>query len=349
MKPIVALSLGLSALLAGLWLLSDTQTASETREIDTPVVIAEPKQQPKPEIKAAEPAQIHVSEKVPEPITESFKLLASAYASELSFPSYSRPLTADDSALLSPNQYIVQNVPLEGGASAAIVLDKYRFSYPEPVGVTLQVDGITVTDVIVQLNVEQDQLQLALEPMQADSGNWTATIAAEPEWNAALEVVVSFDANGKTQSLKAGIVYSHPVATLTGVGESSGAGSDMKIPLLIDVEQAGYYRLRANLYTAERQPLAILTATDKLAAGSEKLLLKVHKSVLKGYAGPFILGSFVLERRPAIPGEPTLYGDSEKSEYPLEQFALSQLSDEPWQPDEDEQQRLKFLQQMAEQ
>ena len=349
MKRLVALCLGLSALLAGLWLSTDKEMPPATTVAETPVVVAEPKQQAAPVARKAEPAQIHVSEKVPEPITESFKLLASAYASELSFPAYSRPLTADDSALLSPNQYIVQKVPLEGGASAAIVLDKYRFSYPEPVGVTLQVDGITVTDATVQLNAEQDKTQLALEPMQAGAANWTVSVAAEPEWNGAVEVVVSFSANGKAQSLKTGIEYSHPVATISGVGESSGVGSDMKIPVLIDVEQAGYYRLRANLYTADRQPLAILTATDKLATGSEKLLLKAYKGVLQGYAGPFILGSFVLERRPAIPGESTMYGDSEKPEYQLEQFALSQLSDEPWQPDEAELQRLKFLQQMAEQ
>ena len=347
MKRIVALCLGLSALLAGFWLLSNGETASETIAITESAVVPETAVAAPVPTKTAEPAQIHVSEKVPEPITESFKLLASAYASELSFPSYSRPLTADDSALLSPNQYIVQNVPLEGGASAAIVLDKYRFSYPEPVGVTLQVDGITMTDVTVQLNNEREQTQLALEPMQANAANWTASIVAEPEWNAALEVVVSFSANGKTQSLKTGIEYVHPVATVTGVAESSGAGSDMKIPVLLEVEQAGYYRLRANLYTADRQPLAILTATDKLSAGSDKLVLKAYKAVLQGYAGPFILGSLVLERRPGIPGEPTLYGDSEKPEYQLEQFALSQLSDEPWQPDEAERQRLQFLQQMA--
>ena len=349
MKRIVALCLGLSALLAGLWLLTEHEPSPETTVAEVPVAVPEPKQQPAPVAKAAEPAQIHVSEKVPEPITESFKLLASAYASELNFPSYSRPLTADDSALLSPNQYIVQNVPLEGGASAAIVLDKYRFSYPEPVAVTLQVEGITVADATVQLNSEQNQTQLAQQPMQAGAGNWRADIAAEPEWNGAVEVVVSFSANGKAQSLKTGIEYSHPVATITGVAESSGAGSDMKIPVLIDVKQAGYYRLRANLYTAERQPLAILTANEKLSAGSDKLVLKAYKAVLQGYSGPFIIGSFVLERRPAIPGEPTLYGDSEQPEYELEQFALSQLSDEPWQPDEAELQRLKFLQQMAEQ
>ena len=69
--------------------------------------------------------------------------------------------------------------------------------------------------------------------------------------------------------------------------------------------------------------------------------------MLRNNSGPYILGSFVLEKRPAVPGEQTQYGDSEQAEYQLEPFALSQLSDEPWQPDEQEQQRLQFLQQMA--
>jgi len=288
-----------------------------------------------------------VTEKVPQEISESFKLLASAYADELSFPAYSRPLSADDTHLLQPNQYIPQQVPLQGDASAAIVLPKFRFSYPDTVEVMLQVTGLAVSDVKVQLTSESSAELLVSDEMQGVDGNWSASLSPEDNWDGPLQVVVSFNANGKQQQLKTGIEYSQPVATITGIQPSVGAGSDMIIPVQIDVKQAGYYRLRANLFTEQRQPLALLSQSEKLSSGRNEIKLRAYKGVLQAQSGPFILSTFVLEKRPAQPGELTRYGDSEQPEYTLEYFALGQLSDEPWQPNAEELQRLEFLQQMS--
>ena len=293
------------------------------------------------------PQQLSVTEKIPEPVSESFKLLASVYAAELELPPYSRPLSADDAHLLNPNRYIVQSVPLEGGASAAIVLPKYRFSYPEAVPVTLEISGLAVFDVSVQLVAEGSADSSETAEMRGTPERYTATFNPEEDWNGAFEVRVSFSANGQTQVLKTGIEYHNPVATIVGVADSSGVGADMQIPVQLEVKQAGFYRLRANLYTEQRQPLALLTATEKLGSGKQELTLRAFKAVLRNNSGPYLIGSFVLEKRPAVPGELTRYGDSEKAEYALERFSLSQLSDEPWQPDEQERQRLQFLQQMA--
>lgn len=291
--------------------------------------------------------QITVTEKIPEPVTESFKLLASAYAAELNTPAYSRPLSIDDEHLLKPNQYIVQTVPLQGGASAAIVLPKYRFSYPEAVPVTLQVSGLQVSDISVRLQHEASGEHSAGKEMQRTSEHYTATLDADESWNGAFEVQVSFSANGQQQVLKTGIEYYNPVATVTGVAEPFGIGSDMHIPVQIDVRQSGFYRLRANLYTEQRQPLALLTTTEKLSEGETEITLKAFKAVLRQHSGPFIIGTFILEKRPAVPGELTRYGDSEQAQYQIEYFSLDQLTDETWQPDEQERQRLQFLQQMA--
>ncbi|SNY49952.1 hypothetical protein SAMN06297280_1587 [Arsukibacterium tuosuense] len=358
MSKLVWILLGLAALLSGVWLF---WPASETPTLPAAVpevaTVAAP---PAATAKAKPPAAptITVTERLPEPVSDSFKLLATAYAGELQYPGYSRPLSEADSHLLNPNIYVVQPVPLEGGASAAIVLPKYRFSYPETIPVSLQVSGLTVHSVSVQLHSEQDTTLLASEAMQNTAGDgysqsaeqhWQAELSPESDWDGPLEVSVTFSADGREQTLKTGFVYSHPVATITGVGSSRGVGSDMLIPVKLNVEQAGYYRLRANLFTAERQPLALLTATEKLAEGNAELTLRAYKAVLRRQEGPYILSSFVLERRPAVPGELTRYGDSEQSEYPLEFFSLSQLSDEPFQASAEERQRLQFLQQMAEQ
>ena len=337
--------LSLSAVLAGLWLFWPAPV-----QLPPPAAIAEPQAvapaAPEQAI-AAEPRQITVTEKVPEPVTQSFKLLASAYAAELELPPYSRPLTIDDEHLLQPNRYIPQSVPLHGGASATIVVPKFRFSYPDAIPVTLQISGLTVSDVSVQLRHESSSDTVANEDMRGTPQSFSATLEPEQDWNGAFEISVSFSANGTTQVLKTGIEYHNPVATVTGVADSLGVASDMQIPVQLEVKQAGFYRLRANLYTEQRQPLALLTATEKLGTGQQEITLRAFKAVLRNNSGPYILGSFVLEKRPAVPGELSQYGDSEKAEYRLDHFSLSQLSDEPWQPDEQEMQRLQFLQQMA--
>ncbi|WP_372625420.1 hypothetical protein [Arsukibacterium sp.] len=359
MKKIVSVVLGLAALLSGLWFF----WPAPVKQVAPAVAPAEFTESVQPastgNTAPGNAPTITVTERVPEPIAESFKLMASAYASELEYPGYSRPLSPDDSHLLNPNNYVPQQVPLEGGASAAIVLPKYRFSYPEPIPVALQVSGLAIHSVSVQLRSEQNDKLLSTDAMQNTAGassgqgipeqNWQVELDPEDNWDGPLEVSVTFSANGREQTLKTGFVYSHPVATITGVDSSRGAGSDMLIPVQLNVEQAGYYRLRANLFTEKRQPLALLTTTAKLSEGDTELVLRAYKPVLRQQEGPYILSSFVLERRPAVPGELTRYGDSEQSEYPLEFFSLSQLTDEPFQASAEELQRLQFLQQMAEQ
>ena len=341
------LILSLSALLAGLWFFRPVPAVvSLPQPVQAVAPMPDNPQQPvrKP---GAAPQQISVTEKIPEPVSESFKLLASAYAAELDLPAYSRPLSADDEHLLNPNRYIPQSVPLQGGASATIVLPKYRFSYPETVPVTLEITGLQVFDVSVQLTSERSGDSAATAEMRGTPQRYSATLEPEADWNGAFEVQVSFSANGQNQVLKTGIEYHNPVASITGVGQVRGLGSDMLIPLQLDVQQAGYYRVRANLFTEQRQPLALLTATEQLAGGEQEIILRAYKAVLRNNSGPYILGTFVLEKRPAVPGEQTQYGDSQQAEYTLDYFSLSQLSDEPWQPNEQELQRLQFLQQMA--
>ncbi|AZG71679.1 hypothetical protein [Shewanella livingstonensis] len=327
-------------------------TAESTLTFSPPVVASAPVDvlsvQPKA-VKQMKPKQITVVEKIPQPISDSFQLMAEAYASELTLPSYSIPLTTDDSHLLNPNAYIPQSVLLQDGASASIILSKYRFSFPEPVVIKLDVKGLQINGASAALRSElNDEAETLISTaMLGADGEWAIQLNAEEDWNGPMEVSVTFRAKGKKQILKTGIEYSHPTATITGVEEIRAEGSDMLIPVKLDVERAGYYRLRANLYSVDKQPIALLTGSEKLAEGSVVMDLKAYKGVLTQHKGPYVLRTFVLERRPAVPGELTQYGHSEEPAYKLGDFAVESLSDEPWQPDEQEMQRLEFLQKMA--
>jgi hypothetical protein len=338
--------------LAGYWYFTSDPATLPAQALITlqkePSITQQPAQtsQVKPKIK-------YQVETIPESISESFSLLADAYANELTLPSYSMPLTNEDSHLLNPNNYLPQPVMLKGGASASIVLPQYRFSYPEPVIVKLVVNGMAVTAVKVSLKNEQSTDTnygndiLAKKDMLGDEGEWAAQLDAKEEWDGPIEVSVTFSAKGKKQTISTGIEYSYPAATITGVGNIRAEGSDMVIPIKLDVEQAGYYRLRANLHNENGQPIALLTSSEKLSEGGAEMMLKAYKGVLATHSGPFKIATFVLELRPGVPGELTRYGHSEQPSFDLGDFAVEQLSDEPWQPDEQELQRLEFLQKMA--
>jgi hypothetical protein len=340
--------------LAGYWYFTSEPAREPSQALATPSEVLSIAKLPT-SVPKVKPKIKHQVETIPESISESFSLLAEAYASELTLPSYSVPLTAEDTHLLNPNNYLPQSVLLQGGGSASIVLPKYRFSYPEPVVVKLVVDGMAVTAAKVSLKSEQGAVTndgagagaLAKEDMLATEDDWTVQLNAHEEWDGPMEVSVTFSAKGKKQTLSTGIEYSYPTATITGVGDMRAAGSDMVIPVKLDVKKAGYYRLRANLYGPNEQPIALLTSSEKLSTGGVEMALKAYKGVLAKHSGPFKLGTFVLERRPAVPGELTRYGHSDQPSFELGDFAVEQLSDEPWQPDEQEQQRLEFLQKMA--
>ena len=338
----------LLACLAGYLYLSPEPTNTQPQVL--PLVKQEPaiaKQATEASLK--KPQIKHQIDIIPESISESFSILAEAYATELTIPSYSVPITPEDTHLLNPNNYLPQQVPLQNGGSASIVLTKYRYSYPEPILVKLVVNGMVVTAAAASIKSELGLAEniLAKADMLEEQGEWTVNLKAKEEWDEPVQISVTFDANGKKQTLSTGIEYSHPTATITGVGSVRAEGSDMVIPVKLTVEKAGHYRLRANLFTTNDQPIALLTHSKNLSEGDVTMELKAYKAVLSSHSTGFKLSSFVLELRPGVPGELTRYGHSKQPSFDLGDFAVEQLSDELWQPNEQEQQRLEFLQKMS--
>lgn len=303
--------------------------------------------------KPVEAEVVTIKEQLPEAMQQSFALVAQSYAAEVTTPAYSRPLTAADTQLLAPNQFFAQSIPAQGGGTFRLEASQYRFSYPEAVRVSLITSGINLDNVRVELISEAEGTVLISQSLQNGSavnqaeGRYDAELEAEKSWDGELRVQFSFDYQGERQHLQTGIEYSQPVATITGVGAPSGLGADLLIPVQLKVEKAGVYRLRANLFTTSRQPVAQLTMSKKLSSGSASIDLKVHKSVLAGRAGPYLLNTFVLEQMSASPAEPTRYGSSAVAEYEVEYLSLDTLTDDIVEISPEEKQRLELLQKLA--
>jgi hypothetical protein len=299
----------------------------------------------------------NVTERISENINTQFALVASAYAEEIQYPSYSQPLRATDTQLLQPNVYHPQAVPLEKGASASIQLDRYRFTYPEAVNARLILKGISADSAGVSLFSELDGKLLVSSNAKKNDQGFVVELKAETGWDGPVRIEFEIKVGGQMQIVQTGFEYSQPVATITGVGAASTEGTDWIIPVTLKVDSAGHYRLRANLFGANlvgasRKPLAILSISHSLTEGKAELKLRVFNTLLKGQVGPLWLSHFQLERRSAMPGEPTRYGTSVAEGFVVEYLGDSQGSDqdsdEAYQPTPEEQERLKFLQNMAE-
>ncbi|WP_423186071.1 hypothetical protein ACO1PK_13195 [Alishewanella sp. d11] len=309
---------------------------------------AEPAQNPSIAAAPAAAATLTVTEQIAVGLPQQFAYIAVAYEQELSYPPYSRPLSREDVQLLAPNHYVVQQVPLEGGASAAIVVPQYRFIYPEAIDVALAVTGVDASQVMVSLFSEETGQILTESAMPASEQGFSTLLTADQDWQGELRLEVAFRANGQLHRLHTGIEYQQPSAEIIGVADGYAEGTDLVIPLQLEVSAAGTYRVRANLFSQDGEPLAHLVSSAHLAEGEATLLLRAYKAVLAGKEGPYLLNTFTVERRSAAPGERSRFGKSAQAEYQVEFYGLGLLSDEPWQPDASELQRLQFLQQMAE-
>ncbi|WP_051488313.1 hypothetical protein [Salinivibrio socompensis] len=89
-----------------------------------------------------------------------------------------------------------------------------------------------------------------------------------------------------------------------------GRDADMIIPLQLDVDKAGIYRVRANLFTKDNEPVAFLTTKKQLPEGEHTVELKAFKQALRGFDEQWQLKNIVLERMSGYPGERAQFGIS---------------------------------------
>src|SRR3989344_5149955 len=99
-KVLLTLLLVLMAL-AAFWFWPKAETAVVVADKSQPDAIAEPQQ--KAVVQTAAPVQMDQYQQ--EELQQSFSLLSQAYAAELSYPPYSRPLSGADHQLLNPNHF----------------------------------------------------------------------------------------------------------------------------------------------------------------------------------------------------------------------------------------------------
>jgi hypothetical protein len=278
---------------------------------------------------------------------QSATLIAKAYAAELKFPSYSQPLTDRDFDRLKPNHFNPQSIPVDDvGTQITGALSKYRYTFPESVFATLTGENIDYAELqLVDLITGK---LLLISKFEQGEKNWFTQFEGKQNFPTQLQAIIKAAIDGKNIYIALGLKYVDSVATLEGFDPAFNQDADMVLKAYLTTREKGLYRIRANLFDANKNPIAHIVSKEKLNKGSSTLYLKAHQSVLQGKQAPFYLSTFSIELMSPAPGKPTKYGDSAINEYEIKEFALSSLSEVPYQPSEQEQQRLLLLQNMAE-
>ncbi|NQZ24565.1 MAG: hypothetical protein HRT53_21285 [Colwellia sp.] len=272
--------------------------------------------------------------------------VAKAYAAQLHYPSYSQPLTDKDFDRLQPNYFNPQSIPADdNGAQVTGYLSKYRYTYPEPVLATLIGENIAHAELQL-VDTSTGELLLTSKFEQGED-NWHAQLEGRRDLPAQLQASIKTHIKGKNINITLALKYIDSVATLEGFDSAFNQDADMVLQANLTTREPGFYRIRANLFDANRQPIAHLVSKEKLNKGSSHINLKAHQSVLQGREAPFYLSTFSIELMSPAPGIPTKYGDSAIKEYEIKNFAVSGLSNIPYQPSKQEQQRLLLLQNMV--
>jgi hypothetical protein len=273
-------------------------------------------------------------------------LVAKAYAAELNFPAYSQPLSDKDFDRLQPNHFNPQSIPVDDeGTHVTASLSKYRYTYPEQVSATLT--GENISNAELQLIDLTTKKVLLTSKFEQDKNSWYGQFDGKENFPRQLQATIKARVNGKDISIALALKYIDSVATLEGFNSAFNQDADMVLQANLTTRKKGLYRLRANLFDAKNQPIAHLVSKEKLNKGNTHINLKAHQSVLQGKQAPFYLSTFSIELMSPAPGKPKKYGSSAIKRHEIKGFEVSSLSDIPYQPSEQEQQRLLLLQNMS--
>jgi hypothetical protein len=273
-------------------------------------------------------------------------LIAQVYAAELSFPPYSQPLQEEDFDRLNPNFFNPQAMLIDtDGTKVSASLSKYRFSYPEPIEVNI--DGDNIDSASIELIDPNTKKTLLSQHFQMQEGRWKMDIAGEKDFPAELQVKVIVSVGGKSVPIVLALKYVDPVAVIEALYPAKAEDSDMVIEAKIVTKKAGLYKIRANLFDADNQPIAHIVSKKKLKVGNQKMVLKTHQSVLQGRKAPFYLTTFMVELMSPSPGVRKKFGVSAVKKFEINDFSTSSLGTTPYEASSQEKQRLILLQQMA--
>ncbi|AUI88594.1 hypothetical protein BS333_20025 [Vibrio azureus] len=274
---------------------------------------------------------------------KNVKLIAYQHEQTLQHPAYSKPITDENSPYLHWNRFETISLPVLGGSEkAALSVNKYRHFYPDSITVALHSSAPVISSTLEIVDVQNQQV-LSRLPM----GNEEWEITPQASWPEELRLIARTVFEQGEDIVSADIrLYPH-IADVVHVGQSYADNTDMVIPVTLQVEKNGIYRVRGSLYQADGSVVALLTQKQRLPQGSHTIALKAFHSVLPSGNVSYELRNIFIEKMSGFPGQKAQYGQAATSVYPVGSFNADHLSQTPYQMSKNEKKQLEFLNQTA--
>ena len=280
-------------------------------------------------------------------LAQQMSVLAKRYEENIRFPNYSIPINEGQTDLLEPLQVrpVSLNIDPEATSHASLAPDSYVFFQGEPIKATLSTTGDVTAENVKIILVENNEKLASFSVQKNESGFEAVLEKTEVEWSVDLHIRADFRfGEYGNVSILSPIKYSPDNGAITSVGSAYIDTVNLAVPVNLSINQAGRYRLSANLFDQNNRPLAHLNAKQNLKEGDNTWILNVHSEVLRAsnQSGPYWVDTWQLTKLPERPGISTSFGKSEVGKTKVNGFPLSEYDDSPWQDPKD-QARLEFL------
>ena len=293
-------------------------------------------------------------------IQEAIRGVAKNYAAQSRFPASSMPIP-DEASLQKyiPNQAAGASLPYEGPNGDAwrfgLRTDHYRYFKGDGIQFYVTLTGgseIPSANVRVLLVSNKRVIhEVAAGPLVA--GSFQAGLDTQQvntrSWPNELHVQAIADVAGQTLQVIETIRFEESIADVKSVGHGDVEGENLVIPVTLDTQAEGYFRVTAVLFSATTQkPLVHLEGKARLNVNNDTVSLKAHADALQvsGDEGPYQLQHVYVEKMPGPPDYASAYGKSSDAVYPIAAQSFEQYADVRHE-DPSAQRSLEFLNKMG--
>lgn len=318
----------------------------EKRPIEsTQVKNMQPQQAESPKIRQVQTDDLLISDDFPSDdviFQAQFSQIADTYMDTAQFPVGSQPIrNPNDVYEPAPFEDAKFSIPfpMQGGGTlnVKVALNKFQYFQDETIAIQLSVKGApssAYVEVDSKFASSKKDLQTPVELVSSDGSLFVGSVdtasVSDSEFTPEMLFKALVKVDGEEFFITQGFRYFQSSADVVGIGRVESNGANLDIPVKLDVEESGYYFLRAVLEDAETaKPLISLQSEARLSKGSRKILLQAHIQALKysGSEGPYDLRNINLYRGADDNEEFDVPGKSLEKSYAVPGFSFDQYDD----------------------
>lgn len=270
----------------------------------------------------------------------SVQSIAASYAKQSRFPASSMPIP-DREALQKyiPNKSFGASLPYEGPNGQpwrfGLKTNKFRYFHGEQIEIFVQLQGDSQqvnANVSVSVLANREVIHEAGKGVLSNGQFITQIDTGKVDtknWPSEIQVMAIAEMNGETMQVVETIRYDVSIADVKSVGEGTVENEYLVIPVSIDTEKTGYFRITGVLFGAESdKPLISLEGKSKVQGDNNTIQLKAHRDALfvGGEEGPYVLKHLWVEKMPGPPDFSAAFGQSHESSYPISKHSFDEYS-----------------------